>query len=206
VTDSPDFATKPTLRGARAVLRPFTEADLPAMREALLDPEARILTGSVHDEAAAHAPESPDEERMLRDWYLTRNEQADRLDLAVTDKATGACVGEAVLNQWDPGNESCNFRILIAPRGRDRGLGSEATRLIVGYGFERLRLHRISLEVYAFNPRARRAYEKAGFRAEGVLRESLRYNGARIDATVMSILAPEWPAETPLEITARSHP
>jgi RimJ/RimL family protein N-acetyltransferase len=193
VTDSPDFATKPTLRGELAVLRPFTEADLPAMREALLDPEARILTGSVHDEAAAHAPESPDEERILRDWYLTRNEQADRLDLAVTDKATGACVGEAVLNQWDPGNESCNFRILIAPRGRDRGLGSEATRLIVGYGLERLRLHRISLEVYAFNPRARRAYEKAGFRAEGVLRESLRYNGARIDATVMSILAPEWP-------------
>jgi RimJ/RimL family protein N-acetyltransferase len=46
--------------------------------------------------------------------------------------------------------------------------------------------------VYAFNPRARRAYEKAGFRAEGVLRESLRYNGEWVDATVMSILAPEW--------------
>jgi len=38
----------------------------------------------------------------------------------------------------------------------------------------------------------RRAYEKAGFRAEGVLRESLRYNSEWIDATVMSILASEW--------------
>ncbi len=197
MTQRPDFAIKPTLTGEKVVLRPFRDADLPAMREALLDPEARILTGGVHDEAAAHAPQSPDEEQILRDWYLTRNDQADRLDLAVTDKATGACVGEAVLNQWDPGNESCNFRILIAPRGRDRGLGSEATALIIGYGFERLRLHRISLEVYAFNPRARRAYEKSGFRAEGVLRESLRYNGAWIDATVMSILAPEWPSPAP---------
>ena len=193
MTSGADFATKPTLVGELAVLRPFTEADLPAMREAVLDPEARILTGSVHDDAQAHAPESPGEDELLRDWYLTRNDQADRLDLAVTDKATGACVGEAVLNDWDPGNESCNFRILIGPRGRDRGLGSEATGLIVGYGFERLRLHRISLEVYAFNPRARRAYEKAGFRAEGVLRESLRFNGAWVDATVMSVLAPEWP-------------
>jgi RimJ/RimL family protein N-acetyltransferase len=105
---------------------------------------------------------------------------------------TGECVGEAVLNQWDPGNGSCNFRIFIGPKGRDRGFGTEATRLIVGYGFEHLGLHRISLEVYAFNPRARRAYEKVGFRAEGVLRESLRYNGEWIDATVMSILAPEW--------------
>jgi RimJ/RimL family protein N-acetyltransferase len=192
VTSRPDFAIKPTLAGEGVVLRPFSEADLPAIRAVLLDPEARILTGSVHDEATAHAPEPADEEKLLLDWYGTRNDQPDRLDLAVTDRATGECVGEAVLNDWDPGNESCNFRILIGPNGRGRGLGTEATRLIVGYGFERLGLHRISLEVYAFNPRARRAYEKAGFRAEGVLRESLRYNGEWIDATVMSILAPEW--------------
>ena len=191
---SQDFAVKPTLVGERVVLRPFRESDLPAMSAALLDPEARVLTGSVHDAAQARAPGSPDEDKLLADWYGTRGEQADRLDLAVTDKAAGECVGEAVLNDWDPGNQSCNFRILIGPRGRDRGLGTEATRLIVGYGFEHLGLHRISLEVYAFNPRARRVYEKAGFRAEGVLRESLRYNGVWVAATVMSVLAPEWAA------------
>jgi RimJ/RimL family protein N-acetyltransferase len=194
VKESHGFAAKPTLTGEKVVLRPFSDGDLAAIRAVLLDPEARILTGSVHDEATARAPEPPDEEKLLLDWYGNRNDQADRLDLAVTDKVTGECVGEAVLNDWDPGNESCNFRIFIGPNGRDRGLGSEATRLIVGYGFERLGLHRISLEVYAFNPRARRAYEKAGFRAEGVLRESLRYDGEWIDATVMSILASEWPA------------
>jgi RimJ/RimL family protein N-acetyltransferase len=192
MTEGADFAVKPTLTGDKTVLRPFNEGDLPAIRAALLDPEARILTGSVHDEAQARARTGPEEEEQLRDWYRSRNDQADRLDLAVVDRASGECVGEAVLNQWDPGNESCNFRIFIGPNGRDRGLGTEATRLIVGYGFERLGLHRISLEVYAFNPRARRAYEKVGFRAEGVLRESFHYNGEWIDATVMSILAPEW--------------
>lgn len=196
MTHGPDFAVKPTLAGDKVVLRPFNDGDLPAIRAVLLDPEARILTGSVHDEAQAHAPESADEAELLLDWYSTRNDQPDRLDLAVVDKATGECVGEAVLNQWDPGNESCNFRILIGPKGRDRGLGTEAARLIVGYGFEHLGLHRISLEVYAFNPRARRAYEKVGFRTEGVLRESLRYNGEWVDATLMSILAPEWDPET----------
>lgn len=196
MTHGPDFAVKPTLDGDKVVLRPFNDGDLPAIRAALLDPEARILTGSVHDEAQAHAAESADEDKLLVDWYSTRNDQPDRLDLAVVDKAAGECVGEAVLNQWDPGNESCNFRILVDPKGRDRGLGTEATRLIVGYGFEHLGLHRISLEVYAFNPRARRAYEKVGFRAEGVLRESLRYNGEWHDATLMSILASEWDPET----------
>jgi hypothetical protein len=100
--------------------------------------------------------------------------------------------GEVVLNEWDPRNETCNFRTMFGPRGRDRGLGTEAVRLLVGYGFERLGLHRIGLEVYSFNPRARRAYEKAGFVAEGVRRDALRTPDGRADATVMSILADEW--------------
>src|SRR6202453_4775867 len=159
----------------------------------MADLDVLRLTGSVHDEAEARRAVSPEEEKARLDWFRTRNDTDDRLDLAVVDRATGGCVGEAVLNQWDPGNESINFRILIGPAGQNRGLGTEATRLIVGYGFEKLGLHRISLEVYAFNPRARRAYEKAGFRVEGVLRQSLRYGDQWIDATVMSILASEWP-------------
>ena len=99
---------------------------------------------------------------------------------------------QVVLNEWDPHNHSCNFRTLLGPDGRGRGLGTEATRMIVGYGFGHLGLHRISLEVYAFNPRARHVYEKVGFRAEGELREALRYRDKWIGATVMSILATEW--------------
>ncbi|MER7889518.1 GNAT family protein [Micromonospora sp. NPDC094482] len=178
------FSVKPTLTGERVVLRPFVDADLAVFRAVLADPEVQRLTGS--------PPDGPPDEERLRQWYTTRNAQTDRLDLAVVDRAGGACVGEAVLNLWEPQNHSCSFRILIGPGGRDRGLGTEATRLLVGYGFERLGLHRISLEVYAFNPRARRAYEKVGFVAEGVLRDALRDGDGWVDATVMSILASEW--------------
>ncbi|MHB1431777.1 MAG: GNAT family N-acetyltransferase [Streptosporangiaceae bacterium] len=189
VTQTPDFSVKPTISGEKVVLRPFTEDDLPGMLQVLRDPEVLKLTGTVHDDGE---PGSLGEDKRFSDWYASRNDQPDRLDLAVIDRARGYCVGEAVLNEWEPGNHSCSFRIALGPAGRGRGLGTEATRLIVGYGFERLGMHRISLEVYSFNPRARRAYEKAGFRAEGVLRESLRYGGEWIDATVMSILGSEW--------------
>jgi hypothetical protein len=69
--------------------------------------------------------------------------------------------GEEVVHDWDEHNRSCNFRTLIAAPGRGRGLGTEATRLVVGHGFEHVGLHRISLGVHAFNPRARRVYEWA---------------------------------------------
>jgi RimJ/RimL family protein N-acetyltransferase len=181
-----DFAIKPVLTGERVVLRPFADADVAVFLEAVADPEAARLTGSP-------AGGGPGEEQT-RAWYGSRNAQDDRLDLAVVDRAGGACVGEVVLNEWDPANRSCNFRTLLVAAGRDRGLGTEAVRLIVGYGFEHLGLHRISLEVYAHNPRARRVYEKVGFVAEGVLRQVLRDGDDWVDATVMSILAPEWAA------------
>jgi RimJ/RimL family protein N-acetyltransferase len=186
---SPDFSVKPTLTGEKVILRPYVAADFPALLTAVADPEVLRLTGTAHDPATV--PGLVDTERFLQ-VYRVRNLQPDRLDLAVVDQASGDCVGEVVLNEWDEGNRSCNFRTLIGPGGQDRGLGTEALRLIVGYGFEQLGLHRISLEVYAFNPRARRVYEKAGFVAEGVLRESLRYGDEWIDATVMSILDHEW--------------
>jgi RimJ/RimL family protein N-acetyltransferase len=184
------FADKPTLNGERVVLRPFVGDDVPAMAEAIADPEVRKLTGSVNS-----STEQPDEafgEERLRAWYSTRAEHDDRLDLAIVDRETGDCVGEAVLNEWEPENASCNFRILIGPRGRDRGLGTEATRLVLAHAFETISLHRVSLEVYAFNPRAQRAYEKVGFVTEGVRRDALRFDGEWVDSVLMSVLAPEW--------------
>jgi RimJ/RimL family protein N-acetyltransferase len=65
---------------------------------------------------------------------------------------------------------------------------------MVGHAFEEVGLHRVSLYVFTHNPRARRAYEKAGFVAEGVERQTLWQDGEWIDAVRMSVLAPEWAA------------
>ncbi|MFI1829899.1 GNAT family N-acetyltransferase [Streptomyces sp. NPDC020412] len=178
------FSLKPTLRGERVTLRPFTEADVPTMVEILSDPDVLHFTGAPDDDETADS--------ALHAWYTSRNDQTDRLDLAVVNRANGEVVGEVVLHEWDPANQNCRFRTLIGPKGRDRGLGTEATRLIVGHGFTHVGLHRIALSVYDFNPRARRVYEKVGFVAEGIEREVLRHRGEWVDATAMSMLASDW--------------
>ncbi|MFF2506065.1 GNAT family N-acetyltransferase [Streptomyces sp. NPDC058067] len=178
-----DFSLKPVLTGEKTVLRPFTAADADTMAEIIDDPEVLRFTGDSPNEL------TPD---FLRSWYGSRNAQPDRLDLAVTDRATGELLGEAVLHDWDPARRSCTFRTLLGPTGRDRGIGTEAVRLIVGHGFERLGLHRIDLDVYSHNHRARHVYEKVGFTEAGVTGESVLRDGERHDATLMSILAPDW--------------
>ena len=177
------FAHKPTLRGERVVLRPFRPEDVPALWRMLHEPECMRLTGS----------QAPFTLEAVEAWYATRNELPDRLDLAIADAATDACVGEVVLNELDSRNRACNFRIsLTGPDVFGRGLGTEATRLMVTHAFETVGLHRVELEVYAFNPRARRVYEKAGFVTEGLRRQVLWWEGVWHDAHLMSLLAPEW--------------
>ncbi|MFJ4362828.1 GNAT family N-acetyltransferase [Streptomyces chartreusis] len=180
-----DFSVKPVLTGDRTVLRPFTEADAAVMAEIIEDPEVVRFTGEASEEFSLE---------RLRSWYGSRSAQNDRLDLAVTDRATGELVGEVVLYEWDATARGCTFRTLVGPRGRGRGIGTEATRLIVGHGFEQLGLHRIQLEAYGHNPRALRVYEKVGFVVEGVRREADFRDGQWLDWVMMAVLDHEWAA------------
>jgi RimJ/RimL family protein N-acetyltransferase len=179
------FAEKPTITGDLVVLRPVGVADAPALLSATLDPEVNRLTGT-------HTKVSLEE---LERWYASRAEQHDRLDLAIVERATGECVGEAVLNDLDAPNYGCSFRIaLFGGRFFGRGLGTDATRMILNHAFEAVGLYRVELEVYSFNTRARHVYEKIGFVHEGTKRHALCWNGEWIDAHTMAVLAHEWPS------------
>jgi RimJ/RimL family protein N-acetyltransferase len=69
-----------------------------------------------------------------------------------------------------------------------RGIGTRAVAAAVNLGFGELNLHRIYLTVLAGNSRAIRCYEKAGFLAEGRLREAVFKAGARRDLILMAVL------------------
>jgi RimJ/RimL family protein N-acetyltransferase len=89
---------------------------------------------------------------------------------------------------------TATYAILIGPPHQGHGYGTEATRLVVRYGFAELGLHRIQLAVIGGNERALRTYRKAGFVEEGRSRESLYRDGAWHDEIRMSILDREWDA------------
>lgn len=73
-----------------------------------------------------------------------------------------------------------------------KGYGTDAMKLLLGFGFREWNLHRVSLLVFGYNPRAMRSYEKCGFRVEGRIRQQLQRGGARHDSFVMGILRAEW--------------
>ena len=173
---------KPTITGVKVMLRPFETSDIKYMEACLKDLEVIKLTGSDMDY---------DSDLVVK-WYSTRNEQVDRLDLAIVDLSDGGVVGEVVMNEYDDDKLSMNYRILIGPRGRNRGLGTEATQLILDYMFLNTDLRQITLSVYAFNPRALSVYEKAGFVTDSVDVGELEFEGERIDSINMVLRRERW--------------
>jgi RimJ/RimL family protein N-acetyltransferase len=172
--------SKPILRGAQIVLRPLTRSDAAAMFAALDEPTSKRLTGT-------HANYTLEDVQA----HCIRIEDAeDRWDYGIT--IAGELIGEVVLNQVDWPNKSASLRIAIwAPSQRNKGYGTEATALLIDYGFNMLCLNRIELEVYSFNPQARHVYEKLGFVFEGARREALIWEGEKVDVHIMSILRSE---------------
>src|SRR3546814_16763304 len=99
----------------------------------------------------------------------------DAIVFAIVEKATGRAVGTCGLYLINWICRRAQFNILIGePEVWDKGYGSEAARLILGYAFDKLNLESVQLGVNAENKRAIRSYEKAGFVQEEIGSASCR--------------------------------
>ncbi len=102
-------------------------------------------------------------------------------------------VGSVGLHRLEFRNRQAEFGLVIGdPSQWGKGLGTEATRLMLDYGFGTLNLHKVWLQVFGHHASAQRVYEKAGFRREGLQREQYFVEGRYVDGILMGILRPEW--------------
>jgi RimJ/RimL family protein N-acetyltransferase/alkylhydroperoxidase family enzyme len=102
-------------------------------------------------------------------------------------------LGFVMLAGVDPPGGSVEFRRIVVQE-KGRGLGREAVRLVKREVFDRFRAHRLWLDVFEDNPRARALYASEGFIVEGTLREHVHSNGRWRSLVVMSMLRREYSA------------
>ena len=143
-------------------------------------------------EVILNAGYSPVHERDHVEWFDRIRRRPDVVIFAIRTTADGELIGSCQLLNVDRRHSTAELQIRIgAPDARDRGLGTEAVRLLLVHAFRDLDLERVQLHVFADNARAIRAYEKAGLRREGVLRSAAFIDGRRCDVVVMGILREE---------------
>lgn len=158
----------------------------------------------------------PDEEPLIYQWFndpevtehltvrypLSHGQEREFLervgypnynhaDFAI-ETLDGKLIGACSLEQTRPENREATLGIAIGDKTYwDGGYGTDAMRVVCRFGFDMMNLHRIQLEVFAENERARHVYEKVGFRAEGRRREAFFKYGSYSDVVVMGLLEGE---------------
>ncbi|HEV7171896.1 GNAT family protein [Pedococcus sp.] len=178
--------TTPTLLGTRVRLRAVSPNDAQARQE----------WGWHHDiernygHECATRPMTPDEARA---WFDDIQHQNSSTFWVI--EAPDGMAGVAFLHSLSEPDRKARYAIgMFDPRFLGRGLGTEATQLVLQHAFGELGLHRVDLRVLAFNTSAIASYKRVGFVEEGRERDSCRLEGQWHDDVIMGVLEPEFRA------------
>jgi len=137
----------------------------------------------------------PHSTRIIKEW-IEKYQEKDPTDVywfTIHTLDENRLIGELGLDgiRWNHGDTYVGIGIGDR-QDWNKGYGTDAMRIILRYAFTELNLQRVTLNVFEYNPRAIRSYEKAGFKHEGRVREYLHRGGRRWDLVYMGILREEW--------------
>jgi diamine N-acetyltransferase len=114
----------------------------------------------------------------------------------IYERSTMRPIGTTSLEEINRIHSAAEFDIRIGEKDCwGKGYGTEATRLMLDYGFTALGLHSIRLVVLSYNERAIHAYTRAGFKRAGRIREAWRLGGRAYDLIQMDCLSTEFQSE-----------
>jgi RimJ/RimL family protein N-acetyltransferase len=167
------------ITGQNVSLKPFERRHLEKTRAWANDPElARLLD-------RARPVSDIEHER----WFAALQEKTDCVYFAIETNSESRHVGNVWLWAIDSRHRKAELRIVIGEKDYlGAGTGTEAITLMSDYGLGQLNLHKVYAYVLGINPRARRAFEKAGFTLEGTLREDRWVDNSYTDVYLLGRL------------------
>ena len=180
-------APDPPLSDGIVLLRPWSDADVPAVAEACRDPEIAHWIDDIpspYTRADARAYVAA----CRRGW-----KEGSLWAFAVVDAETSEVVGSCGVAWQDHPQAVAEIGYWVRAEDRGRGIATRAVRLVSEWAFQKGGVQRLQLRADALNRASQRVAENAGFRREGVLR-SVRYSHRqqrRVDFVMFSRLAGE---------------
>jgi ribosomal-protein-alanine N-acetyltransferase len=175
----------PVLRGLRLTLRELCLDDGPALLPLVTAPDVTRFMSP--------PPEVPN-------WFSTfiaataRERQAGRYaGFAIVPHGEDTPVGLVQIRQLEPNFSTAEWGVALGSAWWGKGLFEDAGRLVLGFAFDTLGVHRLEARVAVPNARGNAAVRKLGATAEGLLRRALRTaDGATHDQVLWAWLNDEW--------------
>ncbi len=125
-------------------------------------------------------------------------ETGRRRTFIIADNKTGRPLGWANIRWWRPFSASAELGIAIGEKKfRGKGIGTEVIALMTKLAFEQYNMHKVEMFTRRSNLAMLRAAEKNGYKIEGVVRETLYFNGKHHDGVMLGLLRSEYAHEAP---------
>lgn len=171
--------------GEKVRLREYRKEDITKAWEYINDPETKKLLNP-----RIPFPITLEEETK---WFEERSSSKDEYNFAIETLGDEKYIGGCGINAVDWKNSVATVGIFIGDKECwGRGYGTDAMKVLMTFIFEQMNIHKIKLNVFSYNERAIKSYEKCGFRVEGRLRQELFRDGRYCDELVMGILKEEY--------------
>lgn len=121
--------------------------------------------------------------------------QINNNDIHLIIKNKGEKAGIINITKFDYLNEKCEYGIALDPEYSGKGIAYKASKLLLNYVFSNLKIRKIYLELFSDNMRAKKLYEKIGFKQEGYFKEEIFKNGEFKNVIRMAHYKSEWENE-----------
>lgn len=171
----------PVLTGTLVRLRAWRADDAPAIHAACQDPDIQRWT-------TVPVPYGPADAEDFLARRVPEARARGGAAFAVEDLADRSLAGSFTLLHLAQGVGEIGY--WVAPGARRRGLGADALATLASWAFAHAGAHRLELLIEPGNHASRALAARAGFVAEGLLRDRLLVRGERRDALLHALLAP----------------
>ena len=171
--------------GEKVRLREYRKEDITKAWKYINDPETKKLLNP-----RIPFPITLDEETK---WIEGLSSSKDEYNFAIETLEDEKYIGGCGINAVDWKNSVATVGIFIGDKECwGKGYGTDAMKVLMTFVFEQMNIHKIKLNVFSYNERAIKSYEKCGFKVEGRLRQELFRDGKYCDELVMGILKEEY--------------
>ncbi len=181
-----DAATvRPTIESKRLILRPFMMSDAKAVQTLAGHPLIFATTASIPH---------PYLDGMAEAWIGTHEGiylKGQAVQFAVVLKDSGELMGNVSLFDISREHSRAEVGYWIAVDKWGNGFGTEVARASMKYGFETLKLNKITARYVSTNEASGKIMERLGMKREGYFRQHARKNGALVDVVHYGLLASE---------------
>ncbi|MDN7245344.1 GNAT family N-acetyltransferase [Planococcus shenhongbingii] len=170
----------------RFYLREFEERDWPAVH--------RYARQELVSRYQPWGPNTEEESRNYVQQILEGAAKADRTQFAfaVIWRESGQLIGAGELSLQNAASRVGEIGYILHPDYWGQGVATGVAELLISFGFDDLKLHRIFATCDPNNAGSRKVLEKAGMVWEGTLRENIRIKNGWRDSMVYSMLEQEW--------------